>query len=160
RAPRSTRRCRSGRRSASSGGRGPGGSTRPNKREPLGSRPRPTLGGGHAPPGEIQMIPRVVILVAGFPATAPAMAQAMSNEALERFVIGKYFAFSCFEGSRGVGRIENDGSITGTLLVSGAGPTRPIQLPPGTLEVKDVAVCITLQSSKSEQCFNLNRTGE
>jgi hypothetical protein len=121
---------------------------------------RDKVWGGHAALGEIQMIARVVILVAGFLATTPAMAQSMSDEALERFVIGKYFAFSCFEGSRGVGRIENDGSVTGTLLVSGSGPTRPIQLPPGTLEVKGVAACATLQSSKSEQCFNLNRTGE
>jgi hypothetical protein len=99
------------------------------------------------------MIARVTILFAGLLATAPAMAQSIN-------VIGKDFAFSCFEGSRGVGRIENDGSVVGTIQVNGTGPIQPIRLPPRTLIVKSKAVCADLKSSKYEPCFDLNITGE
>jgi hypothetical protein len=123
--------------------------------------PRATnVWGGHAALGEIQMITRVAILVASFLATAPAMAQSMNAEAAQRFVTGDYFAFSCFEGSRGVGRIEKDGSVIGNIQVSGSGPIRPIRLPPGTLKVKGGAVCASLKTLKSEPCFDLNRTGD
>jgi hypothetical protein len=50
------------------------------------------------------MIARVAILIASLLATAPAMAQSMSAEAAQRFVTGKLFAFSCFEGSTEVKR--------------------------------------------------------
>ena len=106
------------------------------------------------------MIARVAILVASFLATTPAMAQSMNAEAAQRFVTGRDFAFSCFEGTRGVGRIENDGSVVGTIQVSGSGPVRSFGLPPGTFKVKGEAVCATLKGLSFEPCFNLNRTGE
>jgi hypothetical protein len=110
--------------------------------------------------GEIQMIARVTILIASLLATAPAMAQSMNAEAAQRFVTGKLFGFSCFEGSRGVGQIYSDGSVTGTIQVSGSGPVRSFGLPPGTFKVKGEAVCATLKGLSFEPCFNLNRTGE
>jgi hypothetical protein len=110
--------------------------------------------------GGIPMITRVAIVVASLLATAPAMAQSMSAETAQRFVTGKLFAFSCFEGSRGVGRIEKDGSVVGTIQANGSGPVRPIRLPPGTLKVKGEAICATLKGLAFEPCFNLNRTGE
>jgi hypothetical protein len=84
------------------------------------------------------MIARLAFLVASFLATAPAMAQSMNAEAAQRFVSGDYFAFSCFEGSRGVGRIAKDGSV----------PMRAMRLPPGTLKVKGDAVCASLQPNR------------
>ena len=110
--------------------------------------------------GEIEMIARVAILIAGLLATAPAMAQSMSPEAAQRFVAGKLFAFTCFEGTRGVGQVYGDGSAIGTIQVSGSGPVKSFGFPPGTLKVKGDAVCATLKTLKSEPCFNLNRTGE
>jgi hypothetical protein len=106
------------------------------------------------------MIARVTILIASLLATAPAMAQSMGAEAAQRFVSGKLFAFSCVEGSRGLGQIHNDGSATGTIQVSGSGPVRSFGLPPGTFKVKGEAVCATLKGLSFEPCFNLNRTGE
>jgi hypothetical protein len=106
------------------------------------------------------MITRLAMLIASVLATAPAMAQSMSAETAQRFVTGKLFAFSCFEGSRGVGRIEKDGSVVGTIQANGSGPVRPIRLPPGTLKVKGEAICATLKGLAFEPCFNLNRTGE
>ena len=106
------------------------------------------------------MIARVAILIAGLLATAPAMAQSMSPEAAQRFVSGKLFSFTCVDGSRGVGRLNSDGSIIGTVQMSGSGSVRPIGLPPGTLKVKGEAVCATLKGLSFEPCFNLSRTGE
>jgi hypothetical protein len=107
------------------------------------------------------MIVRVTFLVASLlAATVPAAAQSMSPEAARRFVSGKLFAFSCFEGTRGLGQIHDDGSVIGTIQVSGSGPTRSFGLPPGTLKVKGEAVCATLKGLPFEPCFNVNRTGE
>jgi hypothetical protein len=106
------------------------------------------------------MISRIAIIVASFLATAPAMAQSMGADAAQRFVTGKVFAFSCFEGSRGFGRIEKDGSVIGTIQANGSGPVRPIRLPPGTLKLRGEAVCATLKGLAFEPCFNLNRTSE
>jgi hypothetical protein len=103
--------------------------------------------------GKIQMIARVTILFAGLLATAPAMAQSID-------LTGKDFAFSCFEGTRGVGRVENDGSVAGSIQINGTGPVQPIRLPPRTLIMKDKAVCADLKSSKSESCFDFVKTSE
>jgi hypothetical protein len=110
--------------------------------------------------GVIEMIARVAILIASLLTTAPAVAQSMSAEAARRFVTGKLFAFSCFDGSRGLGQIYNDGAVIGTIQFSGSGPARSIWLPPGTLKVKGDAVCATLKGLSFEPCFNVSRTGE
>jgi hypothetical protein len=106
------------------------------------------------------MIARVAILIAGLLATAPAMAQSMSPEAAQRFVTGKLFAFSCFDGTRGLGQLQSDGSVVGTIQVSGSGPLRSFGFPRGTLKVKGEAVCATLKGLSFEPCFNVSRTGE
>jgi hypothetical protein len=41
------------------------------------------------------------------------------------------FAFNCFDGSRGAGRIHGDGSVIGTIQFRGAGPARMVSLPAG-----------------------------
>ena len=110
------------------------------------------------------MIARAAILVASLLATTaaitPAMAQSMGAEAAQRFVAGKLFAFTCFEGTRGVGQVYGDGSAIGTIQVSGSGPVKSFGFPPGTLKVKGGAVCATLKGLSFEPCFNLDRTGE
>ena len=90
----------------------------------------------------------------------PAFAGMMTAEEARKFVIGKVFTFTCFDGTRGLGQIHGDGSITGTIQVSGSGPVRPIGLPPGTLKVKGENVCATLKGLSFEPCFNLSKTGE
>src|SRR2546428_760872 len=82
--------------------------------------------------------------------TAAAMAESMSAEAAQRFVTGKLFAFSCFEGSRGLGQIYSDGSVIATIKVRGSGPVRSFGLPPGTFKVKGDAVCATLKGLSFE----------
>jgi hypothetical protein len=89
-----------------------------------------------------------------------ALADPMNADAARRFVIGKLFAFNCYDGSHGAGRIYSDGSVIGSIQFQGAGPTRNLWLPAGTLRVKGEAVCASLRGMPFEPCFNLNRTDE
>jgi len=77
-----------------------------------------------------------------------------------RFVAGKLFAFNCFDGSRGAGRIYDDGSVIGTIQFRGAGPARTLSLPTGTLRVRGEAVCASLQGMLFEPCFHLEKTDD
>ncbi len=106
------------------------------------------------------MIARFAIVIVTVLAVGPALAQSMNADAARRFVTGKLFAFNCFDGSRGTGRIYDDGSIIGTIQLHGAGPVRSVWLPAGTLRVKGEAVCASLKGMPIEPCFNLSRTSD
>ena len=106
------------------------------------------------------MIARLAVAVALLLATGPAVAQTMNAEAAKRFVTGKLFAYTCVDGSRGLGRIYADGSVIGTIQSSGAGPVKSVWLPPGTLRVKGEAICASLKGLSFEPCFSLSRTSE
>jgi hypothetical protein len=87
---------------------------------------------------------------------APALAgQTMNADEARRFVAGKVFAFRCFDGTRGAGRILDDGGAAGSIQFSGSGPTRHIRLPGNTLQVRGQAVCASLKGIPFEPCFNL-----
>jgi hypothetical protein len=75
-------------------------------------------------------------------------------------VIGKMFSYTCFEGTRGQGRVLADGSVVGSIQLQGSGQLRYAHLPPGTLRVKGEAVCASLRGMPVEPCFNLQRTSE
>src|SRR3989449_4129167 len=104
------------------------------------------------------MIARVAIVVVSLLAAVSARAEVLSPEAARRFVTGKLFAFNCFDGSRGAGRIYGDGSVIGTIQFRGAGPARTVSLPAGTLRVRGGAVCASLQGLGVEPCFYLEKT--
>jgi hypothetical protein len=92
---------------------------------------------------------------------APAFAgQAMNADEARRFVAGKVFAFSCFDGTRGAGRILDDGGAAGSVQFAGAGPTRHLRLPGNTLQVRGQAVCASLKGIPFEPCFNLVKNNE
>lgn len=92
--------------------------------------------------------------------TVPALAGEMSAEEARRFVIGKYFTYNCFEGTRGGGRVHADGSVVGTIQIRGDGPVRYAHMPPGTLQVKGDRVCASVRGLPIEPCFNLQQTSE
>src|SRR5579864_9455332 len=100
---------------------------------------------------------RGVALLIGLLAAVPAVAGEMSAEEARRFVIGKIFTYTCFEGTRGQGRVHADGSVVGSIQFQGSGPVRYAALPPGTLRVKGEAVCASLRGLPIEPCFNLER---
>src|SRR6185437_10004280 len=89
---------------------------------------------------------------------APALAgQMMNAEEARKFVSGKVFSFICFDGTRGAGRILDDGGASGAVQFSGSGPMRHIRLPGNTLQVHGQAVCASIKGIPFEPCFNLDK---
>ncbi|HVI15715.1 MAG TPA: hypothetical protein VM822_22950 [Pseudolabrys sp.] len=103
---------------------------------------------------------RSFALTVGLLAALPAMAGEMGADETRRFVIGKMFSYTCFEGTRGQGRVNPDGSVTGTVQFQGSGPVRYAYLPANTLQVRGESVCATLRGMLFQPCFNLERTGD
>jgi len=91
---------------------------------------------------------------------APALAGMMSADEARRFVTGKVFTFTCFDGTRGAGRILDDMGATGAVQFSGSGPIRHVRLPGNTLQIRGQAVCASLRGLPFEPCFNLDKTDE
>ena len=90
----------------------------------------------------------------------PALAGMMTAEEARRFVAGKVFAFTCFDGTRGAGRILDDMGISGAVQFSGSGPIRRVRLPGNTLQIRGQAVCASLRGLPFEPCFNLEKKDE
>jgi len=88
---------------------------------------------------------------------APALAGSMSADEARRFVAGKVFAFTCFDGTRGAGRILDDMGAAGAVQFSGSGPVRHIRLPSNTLQIRGENVCASLKGLPFEPCFNLDK---
>jgi hypothetical protein len=107
------------------------------------------------------MLARFVLgaVVAGA-AIAPALAGQMTAEEARRFVSGKVFAFTCFDGTRGAGRILDDMGAAGAVQFSGSGPIRHVRLPGNTLQIRGQAVCASLKGIPFEPCFNLDKQDE
>ena len=93
-------------------------------------------------------------------AAGSACAESLTPDTARRFVADKLFAFNCFDGSHGAGRINADGSVVGTIQFRGAGPARTVSLPAGTLRVRGEAVCASLKGMAFEPCFALEKTAE
>lgn len=91
---------------------------------------------------------------------APAFAGMMTADEARRFVAGKVFTFTCFDGTRGAGRILDDMGAAGAVQFSGSGPIRHIRLPGNTLQIRGQSVCASLRGLPFEPCFNLDKTSE
>jgi hypothetical protein len=88
---------------------------------------------------------------------APALAGTMTADEARKFVAGKVFAFTCFDGTRGAGRILDDMGAAGFVQFSGSGPIRHIRLPGNTLQIRGQSVCASLRGLPFEPCFNLEK---
>ena len=102
---------------------------------------------------------RLAFVVAGLVCALPAKAEQIGAEQARHFVAGKFFTYSCFEGTNGSGRIYADGSVAGYIQVGGSGPRRFVVLPANTLRVKGDRFCAAVRGLPFEPCFNLDRTG-
>jgi hypothetical protein len=91
---------------------------------------------------------------------APALAGQMNADEARRFVAGKVFVFTCFDGTRGAGRVLDDMGAAGAVQFSGAGPVRHLRLPGNTLQVRGQAVCASIKGIPFEPCFNLDKKDE
>src|ERR1700686_2606254 len=87
----------------------------------------------------------------------PAVAGMMDADEARKFVSGKVFAFTCFDGTRGAGRILDDMGAAGAVQFSGSGPIRHVRLPGNTLQVRGQAVCASIKGVPFEPCFNLEK---
>jgi len=107
------------------------------------------------------MLARFVLgAVAAGAVIAPALAGQMNADEARRFVSGKVFAFTCFDGTRGAGRILDDMGAAGAVQFAGAGPIRHVRLPGNTLLVRGQAVCASIRGIPFEPCFNLDKQDE
>src|SRR5258708_8276561 len=86
-----------------------------------------------------------------------ALAGMMTADEARRFVAGKVFAFTCFDGTRGAGRVLDDLGAAGSIQFSGAGPIRHIRLPGNTLQIRGQAVCASIKGVPFEPCFNIDK---
>jgi len=101
---------------------------------------------------------RIVIAAAALTVSGHAMAEQLNVDAARQFVVGKLFAFNCFEGTRGAGRIYGDGSVAGNVQFGGSGPVRYVVLPANTVRVQGESVCAAVNGVPFQPCFNLDRT--
>jgi hypothetical protein len=91
---------------------------------------------------------------------APVVAGPMTADEARKFVAGKVFSFTCFDGTRGAGRVLDDGGAAGAVQFSGAGPTRNMRLPGNTLQVRGQSICASIKGMPFEPCFNLEKNDE
>ena len=87
----------------------------------------------------------------------PALAGSMNADEARRFVAGKIFAFTCFDGTRGAGRVLDDLGAAGSIQFSGSGPIRHVRLPGNTLQIRGQAVCASIKGLPFDPCFNLDK---
>jgi hypothetical protein len=87
----------------------------------------------------------------------PALAGMINADEARRFVSGKVFAFTCFDGTRGAGRILDDLGATGSVQFNGSGPIRHMRLPGNTLQIRGQAVCASIKGLPFEPCFNIDK---
>ena len=102
---------------------------------------------------------RAFFVLVGLLATLPAFAGELTASEARRFIVGKTFHYSCFEGTRGQGRVYADGSVVGSIQFQGHGRMHYAALPTGTLRVRGESVCASLRGLPIQPCFNLERTG-
>lgn len=103
---------------------------------------------------------RIALALMGLVFALPALGEELKASDARRFVVGKLFNFTCFEGTRGVGRVHADGSVAGTIQFRGNGPVRYAQLPAGTLHVRGENVCAQVKGMPFRPCFNLQKTAD
>ncbi len=99
----------------------------------------------------------VFALMALLPALPAGAGELLKPEQARQFVAGKYFSYTCFEGTSGTGRIHADGSVAGTIRMRGAGPSRSVTLPPGTIKVKAHGICASIRGMSMQPCFNVEQ---
>ncbi|HKS84734.1 MAG TPA: hypothetical protein VJR71_04590 [Pseudolabrys sp.] len=101
---------------------------------------------------------RVIAVMAGLTTALPAIAGEMTASEARHFVVGKLFSYTCFDGTRGMARVHEDGSVDGLIQARGTGLTHYGTMPVGTLRTDGERVCASLPRSIMQPCFHLERT--
>jgi hypothetical protein len=104
------------------------------------------------------MLSRVAVVVCTcILGAASAMAEELGPEQAKAFVVGKLFAYTCFDGTAGMGRIFADGSVIGTIRPGGRGEVRFASLPPGTIKIEGTSMCAHLSGMPLQPCFRVEK---
>lgn len=103
------------------------------------------------------MLLRVMVVCACVLGAVSAVAEELAPEEARAFVVGKLFAYTCFDGTAGVGRVFSDGSVVGTIQPRGHGEVRFAALPAGTIRVNGTSMCARLSGLPIEPCFKVQR---
>lgn len=101
---------------------------------------------------------RCIVAFAVLAVALPAESGELSPVQARQFVAGKYFSYTCFEGTTGAGRINADGSVVGSIRFRGNGPTRYVALPSNTIRINPDSVCASVRGMPFTPCFNVNQT--
>jgi hypothetical protein len=104
------------------------------------------------------MVARHALVIIALLASSPAFGENLNAGAARRFLVGKLFEFTCIDGSRGVARVYDDGSIIGNIQFHGSKLARSVWLPAETLKLTGETVCASLNGT--ELCFALSKTSE
>jgi hypothetical protein len=99
-----------------------------------------------------------IVLVGLLVCAFPAKSEEIRASEARQFIAGKHFAYSCFEGTSGHGRIYADGSVAGYIQIGGNGPRRYVVLPAGTLRIHGEQYCASLSGIPFQPCFSVDRT--
>jgi hypothetical protein len=91
------------------------------------------------------------ILTAGLLSLGQGIAEELGPEQARAFVVGKLFAYTCFEGTSGMGRIYSDGSVVGTIKIHGQGQTR------FAIRVDGGSMCAHLAGLPFTPCFRVEK---
>jgi len=103
------------------------------------------------------MLMRVAVFCAQVLAASSSVAEELSPEQARAFVVGKLFAYSCFDGTAGMGRVFSDGSVVGTITPGGTGEAKFASLPAGTITADGNSICAHLAGLPIEPCFKVQR---
>src|SRR5579863_8076806 len=106
---------------------------------------------------ESSMLLRVAIVCACVFGASAAVAEELAPEQAKAFVVGKLFAYTCFDGTAGMGRIFTDGSVVGTIRPGGKGEAHFATLPAGTVKVERTSMCAHLSGMPIEPCFKVQK---
>jgi hypothetical protein len=96
-------------------------------------------------------------LLAGGALLSPLAAAELRPEEAKHFIANKLFSYTCFDGTRGAGRIQADGSVIGTMQANG-GRVRYLSLPTGTIKLTSDSICASLPRALFQPCFNVVQT--
>ena len=105
-------------------------------------------------------VQRLALVLTALVCAVPASAEEMRADEARHFIAGKHFAYNCFDGTNGNGRIYADGSVAGYVQPGGQGPRRYVVLPTGTLRTNGDRFCASVRGLPFEPCFNLDRTSQ
>ncbi len=86
-----------------------------------------------------------------------AGAEELGAEQARAFIVGKLFAFTCFEGTTGMGRILSDGSVVGAVRIHGQGEPRIHKLPAGTVRIDGQFLCANVAGLPFTPCARVEK---